>query len=156
MRDRFCRKVYISYFLVLLSLGDSGCSGCYGINQTAAMEASSHIVVAWFLPCDFGGSFVEQESGRRIDLPFTLLLDSFRVEHYPGTEAPADYVSHIRILRSGQDTDSASCSRTVSMNRILSEQGFRFYQSSFEDDGQGSWLTVNYDYSSTIGENSAG
>ena len=27
-----------------------------GINQTAAMEASSHIVVAWFLPCDFGGS----------------------------------------------------------------------------------------------------
>ena len=72
------------------------------------MEASSHIVVAWFLPCDFGGShayvvssrkgyvhltvgnkvgsFVEQESGRRIDLPFTLLLDSFRVEHYPGTE----------------------------------------------------------------------
>ena len=56
MRDRFCRKVDISYFLVLLSLGDSGCSGCYGINQTAAMEASSHIVVAWFLPCDFGGS----------------------------------------------------------------------------------------------------
>lgn len=91
------------------------------------------------------GSFVEQESGRRIDLPFTLLLDSFRVEHYPGTEAPADYVSHIRILRSGQDTDSASCSRTVSMNRILSELGFRFYQSSFDEDKRGSWLTVNYD-----------
>lgn len=91
------------------------------------------------------GSFVEQESGRRIDLPFTLLLDSFRVEHYPGTEAPADYVSHIRILRSGQDTDSASCSRTVSMHRILSEQGFRFYQSSFDEDKRGSWLTVNYD-----------
>lgn len=91
------------------------------------------------------GSFVEQESGRRIDLPFTLLLDSFRVEHYPGTEAPADYISHIRILRSGQDTDSASCSRTVSMNRILSEQGFRFYQSSFDEDKRGSWLTVNYD-----------
>ena len=91
------------------------------------------------------GRFVEQESGRRIDLPFTLLLDSFRVEHYPGTEAPADYVSHIRILRSGQDTDSASCSRTVSMNRILSEQGFRFYQSSFDEDKRGSWLTVNYD-----------
>ena len=91
------------------------------------------------------GSFVEQESGRRIDLPFTFLLDSFRVEHYPGTEAPADYVSHIRILRSGQDTDSASCSRTVSMNRILSEQGFRFYQSSFDEDKRGSWLTVNYD-----------
>ena len=90
-------------------------------------------------------SFVEQESRREIDLPFTLLLDSFRVEYYPGTEAPADYISHIRILRSGQGADSSSCSRTVSMNRILSEQGFRFYQSSFDEDKQGSWLTVNHD-----------
>lgn len=31
------------------------------------------------------------------------------------------------------------------MNRIFTSQGFRFYQSSFDDDGQGSWLTVNYD-----------
>ena len=90
-------------------------------------------------------SFVEQESGREIDLPFTLLLDSFRVEYYPGTEAPADYISHIRVLRPGQGADSSSCSRTVSMNRILSEQGFRFYQSSFDEDRQGSWLTVNHD-----------
>ena len=90
-------------------------------------------------------SFVEQESGREIGLPFTLLLDSFRVEYYPGTEAPADYISHIRVLRPGQGADSSSCSRTVSMNRILSEQGFRFYQSSFDEDRQGSWLTVNRD-----------
>lgn len=89
--------------------------------------------------------FVEQESGREIDLPFTLLLDSFRVEYYPGTEAPADYISHIRVLRPGQGADSSSCSRTVSMNHILSEQGFRFYQSSFDEDRQGSWLTVNHD-----------
>lgn len=31
------------------------------------------------------------------------------------------------------------------MNRILPEQGFRFYQSSFDEDRQGSWLTVNHD-----------
>ena len=31
------------------------------------------------------------------------------------------------------------------MNRILSRQGFRFYQSSFDEAMQGSWLTVNYD-----------
>ena len=39
--------------------------GCYGINQTAAMEASSHIVVAWFLPCDFGGSMLTFVSSRK-------------------------------------------------------------------------------------------
>ena len=42
------------------------------------------------------GTFIDQDSKRVIELPFTLCLDSFRVEYYPGTEAPADYVSYIR------------------------------------------------------------
>lgn len=78
-------------------------------------------------------SYVEQESGRLVELPFTLRLDSFRIACYPGTDAPADYISYLH----GE--------RPVSMNRILVREGFRFYQSSFDDDGQGSWLTVNYD-----------
>lgn len=77
--------------------------------------------------------FLEQESNRPVELPFTLLLDSFRIEYYPGTEAPADYISYLH----GETP--------VSMNRILSRQGYRFYQSSFDEDLQGSWLTVNYD-----------
>ena len=79
------------------------------------------------------GTFIDQDSKRVIELPFTLCLDSFRVEYYPGTEAPADYVSYIRDAE------------PVSMNRILSRQGYRFYQSSFDDDKEGSWLSVNYD-----------
>ena len=74
------------------------------------------------------GTFIDQDSKRVIELPFTLCLDSFRVEYYPGTEAPADYVSYIRDAE------------PVSMNRILSRQGYRFYQSSFDDDKEGSWL----------------
>ncbi|ADV43377.1 cytochrome c biogenesis protein CcsA [Bacteroides helcogenes] len=77
--------------------------------------------------------YVEQDGGRMCDLPFTLRLDSFRVEYYPGTDAPADYVSYIH--------DAVP----VSMNHILYREGFRFYQSSFDEDMQGSWLTVNYD-----------
>lgn len=79
------------------------------------------------------GTFIDQDSKRVIELPFTLCLDSFRVEYYPGTDAPADYVSYIRDAE------------PVSMNRILSRQGYRFYQSSFDDDKEGSWLSVNYD-----------
>lgn len=77
--------------------------------------------------------FVEQGSQQIVELPFTLRLDSFRIEYYPGTDAPADYISYIH----GETP--------VSMNRILSRQGFRFYQSSFDEDMQGSWLSVNYD-----------
>ena len=36
------------------------------------------------------GTFIDQDSKRVIELPFTLCLDSFRVEYYPGTDAPAD------------------------------------------------------------------
>lgn len=90
-------------------------------------------------------SFVEQESRQNVDLPFTLLLDSFRIAYYPGTEAPADYISYVHVLRPGQPAVASSAGETISMNRILSEQGFRFYQSSFDEDRQGSWLTVNYD-----------
>lgn len=79
------------------------------------------------------GCFMEQDSKRVVELPFTLHLDSFRVKYYPGTEAPADYISYIRDAE------------PISMNRILSRQGYRFYQSSFDDDQQGSWLSVNYD-----------
>lgn len=77
--------------------------------------------------------YMEQESRELMALPFTLQLDSFRIKYYPGTEAPADYVSYIH----GE--------RPISMNDILVKEGYRFYQSSFDDDKQGSWLSVNYD-----------
>ena len=31
------------------------------------------------------------------------------------------------------------------MNNILSHEGWRFYQSSFDEDRRGTWLSVNYD-----------
>ena len=96
-------------------------------------------------------SFEEPESGKNIKLPFIMRLDSFRVVYYPGTEAPADYVSYISHSLPVSLSDSLSGQKDtffheqISMNRIFTSQGFRFYQSSFDDDGQGSWLTVNYD-----------
>ena len=75
-------------------------------------------------------------------LPFMMCLDSFRIAYYPGTEAPADYVSQI----SCQHIDGDIFARPIiSMNRIFSAQGYRFYQSSYDEDLEGSWLSVNYD-----------
>ena len=89
-------------------------------------------------------SFQESEGGKTIDLPFTLQLDSFRIEYYAGTEAPADYISYITYSPNTGEKNLSSHER-ISMNRIFTEQGFRFYQSSFDEDRQGSWLSVNYD-----------
>jgi len=80
------------------------------------------------------------ESGEIQKLPFTITLDSFLVENYPGTDAPSDYVSHV-TYQVGQTAEQAE----ISMNHILKLKGYRFYQSSFDEDQQGSWLSVNYD-----------
>ncbi len=89
-------------------------------------------------------SFVEQGSGARQSLPFVIGLDSFRVEHYPGTEAPADYVSHVRFRPHGGG-DSVAVAAVISMNRIAVHGGYRFYQASYDEGGSGSWLSVNHD-----------
>lgn len=85
--------------------------------------------------------YVRTEDNRLMSLPFTLTLDSFQIKHYPGTEAPMDYLSHLTVTEA--ETGKHTC--IVSMNCILSQGGYRFYQSSFDEDKQGTWLSVNHD-----------
>ena len=85
--------------------------------------------------------FMESDSGELLPLPFSLRLDSFRVQCYPGTDAPEDYISYVRL----SDSSGGEQTATVSMNRILTHRGYRFYQSSYDPDGRGSWLSVNHD-----------
>ena len=85
--------------------------------------------------------FMVRDSGELLPLPFSLRLDSFRVQCYPGTDAPEDYISYVRL----SDLSGGEQAATVSMNRILTHRGYRFYQSSYDPDGRGSWLSVNHD-----------
>ena len=86
--------------------------------------------------------FVEQETHLLKDLPFTMQLDTFYINYYPGTDAPSDYVSRVSCMNSENESGLQT---EISMNQVLDFQGYRFYQSSFDEDGKGSWLSVNYD-----------
>ncbi len=70
-------------------------------------------------------------------LPFSVTLDHFEIEYYEGTKAPADYLSHITIDGHRQFT--------ISMNQIASYEGIRLYQNNYDEDLQGSVLTMNSD-----------
>lgn len=86
--------------------------------------------------------FVEQESRRTVPMPFVLRLDTFRVECYPATDMPMDYVSSVSCLSmDGNLLKQAD----ISMNHVLKFEGYRLYQSSYDEDGQGSIFSVNYD-----------
>ncbi|MCQ2146073.1 MAG: cytochrome c biogenesis protein CcsA [Bacteroidales bacterium] len=69
-------------------------------------------------------------------LPFTVTLSDFEVQRYPGSASAMDYVSTVEV-------DGKTYS--ISMNNILKVKGYRFYQSSFDEDEGGSILSVSHD-----------
>lgn len=74
--------------------------------------------------------------GETADLGFKLSLKDFRIAYYPGTDAAQDYISE---LHAGNELVE------VSMNSIGNYGGYRFTQSSYDDDMQGSTLSVLHD-----------
>lgn len=80
------------------------------------------------------------EDDRRRQLPFSVRLVDFEVEYYTGTQTAADYISTIEIA------DEIGQNRyVVRMNQIARHRGWRFYQSSYDDDGLGATLLLNHD-----------
>lgn len=80
--------------------------------------------------------------GFRERLPFTLQLKEFRIEYYPDSNDPSNYISKVVLKDKVNDTETEY---TISMNRILKYGGYRFYQSSYDDDLHGSVLAVSHD-----------
>lgn len=80
------------------------------------------------------------ESHAERTLPFTITLDKFYIRYHSGTDAAADYESHFTIR-----TDNGTQNGFVSMNNIYSVKGIRLYQSGYDDDMQGTTLSLNSD-----------
>lgn len=83
-----------------------------------------------------GTEIYAEDNSRVRHLPFEARLDSFRIEFYPGTQTPRDYIS---------DVEMGGRKYRIAMNRIAAIDGYRFYQSSYDRDGHGTILRVNYD-----------
>ncbi|MDR3272333.1 MAG: c-type cytochrome biogenesis protein CcsB [Flavobacteriaceae bacterium] len=73
--------------------------------------------------------------------PFYLQLDKFVLERYPGSQSPSSYESEVSIIDGGKITPYK-----IYMNHILNYKGFRFFQSGFDPDLQGTILSVSRDF----------
>ena len=89
--------------------------------------------------CEAALAFTDNH-GATCSLPFAICLKDFEMVHYPGTDAVMDYKAHIVVESNG--TEEEIC---ISMNNIGKVSGYRFYQSSYDIDGQGTVLLVAYD-----------
>lgn len=75
-------------------------------------------------------------------LPFSLYLTDFQLEKYPGSESPASFASELVL----NDTErNVTRDVRVFMNNTLNYRGYKFFQSSYDQDEKGTVLSVNAD-----------
>ncbi len=94
------------------------------------------------------GNYFEMSYGsREIVLPFQIALQKFIMERYPGTDSPASFESKVTLI---DKTNGVERAERIYMNHILNYKGYRFFQSSFDKDELGTYLSVNYDAPGTL------
>ena len=79
------------------------------------------------------------------DLPFSVKLNDFIAEKYPGTDKSySSFASEVTVI------DEDTFDYRIYMNNILNYQGYRFFQASFDPDEKGTILSVNHDFWGTL------
>ena len=89
------------------------------------------------------GTKVSLEYGSKpMTLPFSIKLNDFVMERYAGSMAPSSYSSHVELI---DTTNKVQIPFHIYMNHILTYDGFKFFQSSYDQDELGTVLSVNHD-----------
>jgi cytochrome c-type biogenesis protein CcsB len=92
---------------------------------------------------DIDGKILEITYGsEERSLPFSLRLNDFVLERYPGSNSPSGYKSYVVLIDKVVNLEKPF---TIFMNNILKYKGYRFYQSSYDPDEKGTVLSVNHD-----------
>ena len=99
-----------------------------------------------------GAAFVNLAAGYLVQpLPFIILLEDFRVEHYPGGQ-PKSFESDLVIQEGEQRIE-----KTIAVNHPLNYRGYTIYQASFGDGGSKLDFKLHdltspatHDYSATV------
>ncbi len=82
-----------------------------------------------------------------LEAPFSIKLNDFQLEKYPGSESAASYASEVTVI----DTEETFDYR-IFMNHILDHKGYKFFQASYDLSGEKeqSHLSVNHDFWGTF------
>lgn len=78
----------------------------------------------------------------QIHLPFSVTLNKFIADKYPGTEkAYSSFKSRVTVI----DETKGHFDAEIYMNHVLDHRGYRFFQAGFDPDEGGTILSVNHD-----------
>ncbi len=95
-------------------------------------------------PFQIGDFYIDASYGSIMkQLPFSLKLNDFIMEKYPGTNSASSYASEVTLIDPRNDI---KMDHRIFMNNILNYDGYRFFQSSYDRDEKGTVLSVNHDF----------
>ena len=75
-------------------------------------------------------------------LPFALQLTDFQMEKYPGSDSPSSFASELILIDKERNVNR---NVRIFMNNTLNYRGYKFFQSSYDQDEGGTVLSVNAD-----------
>ena len=84
---------------------------------------------------------------KRVVLPFAIKLRDFIMDRYPGTNSASSYASEVTLM---DNRSNLLRDQRIYMNHILDYKGYRFFQSSYDQDELGTYLSVNHDAPGTL------
>ncbi|MDC1063672.1 cytochrome c biogenesis protein CcsA [Flavobacteriales bacterium] len=77
--------------------------------------------------------------------PFSIKLRDFQLERYPGSMSPSSFAAEVTVKDGKLNED-----HRIFMNTVLDYRGYRFFQSSYDQDELGTILSVNHDLLGTL------
>lgn len=150
-------KYYPQARLVVGSTGDSNQGGLNAINYTIENDKGDVLVKHYALGSSgysspkviqLGDESLSITYGSElITLPFSIKLRDFQLERYPASNSPSSYASDVTLIDESQNLEM---DYRIYMNNVLDHRGFRFFQSSYDQDERGTVLSVNHDYAGMI------
>jgi cytochrome c-type biogenesis protein CcsB len=81
-----------------------------------------------------------------LSVPFSIYLKEFQLERYPGSESPSSFASEVVLI---DEVAGLREDRRIYMNNTLTYKGYKFFQSSYDQDELGTVLSVNHDFIGT-------
>jgi cytochrome c-type biogenesis protein CcsB len=81
----------------------------------------------------------------KLKLPFSIKLNDFIAERYPGTVGQAGYKSFMSKVTLIENSEP-QYDYDIYMNHIMDHGGYRFFQAQFDRDEKGTILSVSHDY----------
>ncbi|MBG7630292.1 MAG: cytochrome c biogenesis protein CcsA [Bacteroidetes bacterium] len=79
----------------------------------------------------------------QLQLPFSIKLNDFQLDKYPGSNSPMSFASEVTVIAPDETFDFR-----IFMNNILNYKGYKFFQSSYNitEQYEETHLSVNHDF----------